>query len=116
MAKTATTSLSYSLSGDNFGGSGPLYSLSVSNLSGTPPGSFTLANGFNSIPIPAAALGVVIVPPPGSAVTKTIKGVTGDTGMPIDPANPTLLRFTAAQNANLGLTANGAETITLLWV
>ena len=67
------------------------------------------------IPVPAAALGVTIVPPPTSTNGKTLKGVTGDTGIPIDPANETSLTFTAGQNATLGITSIGAETITLFW-
>lgn len=115
MAKTATTSVSYALSGDGFNGSPPLFAETFQNTSGTPPGSANLVAGFNSIPVPATALGVTIVPPPGSTNGKTLKGVTGDTGVPIDPANPTMLKFTAGQIANLGITSVGTETVTLLW-
>lgn len=115
MAKTVTTVCTQTIAGDNFTGQGPLFSESLANAAAVPPGSFTLAAGFNSIAVPAAALGVVIVPPPGSANTKTLKGVTGDTGIPIDPAHTTTLTFTAAQNAAIGITSGGVEILTLLW-
>ena len=115
MAKLVTTVVQQTISGDNFTGQGPIFSESLANATGVPPGSFTLAAGFNSIPVPAAALGVVIVPPPGSANTKTLKGITGDTGIPIDPAHSTKLTFTAAQNATIGITSGGIEILTLLW-
>lgn len=117
MAKTVTTTTTISISGDNFVGatSGPLFSETVTNTTGNVPGSFTLAAGFNSIPIPASAVGVIIVPPPGSAITKTLKGITGDTGIPIDPANSTRLKFTAGQNATFGITSSGIEVLGLLW-
>jgi hypothetical protein len=114
MAKTNTTSLSYSVSGESFLGT-PMFAQVFTNTSGLPPGSFTLAAGFNSIPVPATALGVTIVPPPGSTNTKTLKGVTGDTGIGVDPASPIVLKFTAAQIANIGITSGGVETLTLLW-
>lgn len=116
MAKTTTTTISQVIAGDNFAGQGPIFSQAMANSSGNFPGSFVLATGFNSIAIPATAVGVIIVPPPGSAITKTLKGITGDTGLPVDPANPTMLKWTAGQNATFGITASGAETIGLLWL
>jgi hypothetical protein len=115
MAITTTTTSTQTVSGNSYLGQAPLFSEIISNTSGNIPGSFVLANGFNSISIPATAVGVIIVPPSGSSVTKTLKGVTGDTGIPIDPANSTRLKFTAGQNSAFGITANGAETIGLLW-
>lgn len=114
MAKTVVTSTTVSLSGDGWGGA-PLFSESVSNLSGSTPDSVLLAGGFNSIPVPATALGVTIVPPPGSVVTLTLKGITGDTGIPIDPINSTRLKFIAGQNATFGITASAPVTVGLIW-
>lgn len=114
MAKTVTTVTTVSLAGDNFGGA-PLFSESVQNLSGNAPGSAALTTGFNSIAVPATALGVTIVPPPSSTVALTLKGITGDTGVPIDPANSTRLKWTAGQVATLGITAGAAVTVALVW-
>lgn len=114
MAKTVTLRVSYAVSGDGFSGS-PLYDQQFQNVSGTPPGSFTLAAGFNSIPVPATALGVLIVPPPTSTNGKTLKGITGDTGTAMGIATPFYLSFTAGQLATIGITSVGIETLTLLW-
>lgn len=114
MAKTVTTVTSVSLSGDGFGGA-PFFSESVDNTSGNAPGSIALAAGFNSIPVPATSIGVVIVPPPGSVVTLTLKGVTGDTGVGIAAAASSHLAWTAGQMANLGITASAPVTVELIW-
>jgi hypothetical protein len=115
MSKTVTTVVQSTVVGDGFGGFGPLYNAAQVNVAGLPPSSFTLAVGFNTIPVPAAALGVVIVPQTGSVATKTLKGVTGDTGVPISPAGNCVLTWTAAQVASLGITSSAIETLTLIW-
>lgn len=115
MSKTVTTVVQSTVVGDGFGGFGPLYNSSTANPAGLAPSSVTLAAGFNSIPVPATALGVVIVPPTASTNGKALKGVTGDTGIPIAPAGVTVLTWTAAQVAALGITSVGAETLTLIW-
>src|SRR5579863_9172690 len=97
MAKSATTTVQYGLSGDNFSTSttGPMYANTNTNAAGSVPGSITCATGFNAITAPATCLGVTIVPPPGNAVTLTLKGVTGDTGILLSPTQPTVLSFTS---------------------
>ena len=115
---TATAILSaYVAGGAGFLGTSPLYSSSLSNTNGAPPGSAVLATGFNSIPVPSTAAGVVIVPPSGSTTTLTIKGLTGDTGLPIAPSAPFYWNFTAAgAQATIGILAGAAVTVTLIWV
>ena len=103
------------VTGDGFPGNGNFWSTTVTNVTGTTPGSFTLAAGFNSIAVPATATGVWIVPPPGSANGKTLKGVTGDTGLAFGPATPIMLSFTAALIATIGITSVGIETLSLFW-
>src|SRR5271165_1777164 len=95
MSKTVTTTVAVTLSGDGFAGA-PFYTAAIVNTGGAPPGSFVLTVGFNTIPVPAAALGVTIVPPVGSVNVKTLKGVTGDTGFQLAQSGSTLLPFTAA--------------------
>jgi hypothetical protein len=114
MSKTNVATISITVSGDGF--TGPVFSAVLTNTSGTAPGSVTLAAGFNSVPVPASALGVCIVPPVNSANIKTIKGITGDTGQQLGTATVTVFTFTAAQIANLGITSTSAETLTLLWL
>ncbi len=115
MAKTVTTTIAVTLSGDGFGGA-PLYSQSYVNTSGLAPGQVTTSNGFTSIAVPAAAQGVLVVPPPGSTLVKTYKGVTGDTG--IQSSGPGLVRidFTPGQVASFGVATTGVEQLELIWL
>ena len=52
-------------------------------------------NGFSAIPIPAGASGAIVTPPAANVVALTLKGVTGDTGIPMHLTNPTVLSFAA---------------------
>lgn len=71
----------------------------------------TLASGANTITVPSWAAMVIIVPPSNNTQTLTLKGVTGDTGVPISETAPTLLSFTAATiPANFVITAGGATS------
>lgn len=69
-----------------------------------------LANGFQAIAIPAGSRGALIVFADGSTVTKTLKGVTGDTGILLDPTGWHVLRFAATPPASFGITCSGADT------
>ena len=54
----------------------------------------TLASGANTITVPAAGTvptAVTIVPPVGNANLITLKGVTGDTGVPLHKTDPTTI-------------------------
>ena len=115
MAISAVASIGIQLTGNGFPGNGNLWTATVTNAGGLPPGSFTTAAAFNSIPIPATATGVIIVPPNGSVITKTLKGVTGDTGIILAVANPTYLTFAAGAQATMGITASGIEVLQLFW-
>lgn len=50
-----------------------------------------LASGANTITAPTAATATrcTIIPPSGNAVLLTLKGVTGDTGVPLHKTDPT---------------------------
>jgi len=113
MAKSVTSTIAYSLSGDGF--SGPIFNLATVNGTGIAPGSITLAAGANTVTVPATAVGVTIVPPAGSANAKTLKGIAGDTGILLNPAVPTSLAFTAAGVATFVINSAGTETVALLW-
>jgi hypothetical protein len=69
-----------------------------------------LANGFNTITVPAGARGCLIEFKPGSTVTKTLKGVTGDTGIALDPIGWNVLRFGSSPPASFGITTSAADT------
>lgn len=46
-----------------------------------------LTSGYNSVTVPSGATGVVIQPPFGNTVQLTLKGATGDTGIPMHKTN-----------------------------
>jgi hypothetical protein len=115
MAKTVTTTISVSIVGDGYGGSGPFFNQSIVNATGLAPGSVNTINGATTVTVPATALGVVIVPPAGSALVKTYKGVSGDTGIATSAIGTTVFVWTAAQIANFVIATTGIETIQLIW-
>ena len=74
--------------------------------------SLTFGSGtFISTTGPAGAYGVLIEPPAGNLVGLTLKGITGDTGIPIASNLPTLIPFGTPTNQNtVGLTSANAIT------
>lgn len=76
--------------------------------------SVALVNGANTLTPPTGATFLLIVPPATSTVTKTLKGISGDTGVPVSPSQ---IIFLALANTNpLVLTTNNTETIDLYWL
>jgi len=67
-----------------------------------------LSSGANTITPPTGAKAVTIIPPSANAVTITLKGVTGDTGVPLHLTDPTSIGLASA--AAFVLTAGGALT------
>lgn len=64
---------------------------------------------FISTPSPIGAFGVLIEPPAGNLIQLTLKGITGDTGIPLASNLPTLIPFfNPAIANNVGLTSAGA--------
>lgn len=74
-----------------------------------------LAAGNNVVTLPVGAIGVVIDPPVASTNAKDIKGVAGDTGVPMRPGSPMVLNF-AAGTVNFSIQSAGIETIALHWL
>lgn len=77
----------------------------------------SLTSGFNAFTVPTGATHVIIEPLTG-AVTWTLKGVTGDTGIALAaaatlPTRPTALSLGSAPA--LGITTNGNATARLYW-
>jgi hypothetical protein len=79
----------------------------------TPP-SFTiqdiLANGDNTIVVPALADGCIIIFDPTSVVTKKIKGVGGDTGIVVSKDKWMVLTFDATPPTNFIINCSAADT------
>lgn len=72
-----------------------------------------LASGFNTISVPTATScsGVLVVFAAASTGTKTLKGVTGDTGIVLNPSGANFISFNvAAPPASFGITLTAADT------
>lgn len=85
--------------------------------------AISLVMGANTIsasncPAIATASGVFLLPPPGNGTTLTLKGVTGDTGIPIAfTGAPTFLSFANPGPTSFVITASSTLTNLLLaWV
>ena len=79
----------------------------------TPPQEETqlvLASGANTITVPALAIGCIIIFDSTSAIVKTLKGVTGDTGILLRPTSWNVLSFTAAATASFVINASAEDT------
>jgi hypothetical protein len=117
MAKTATVNISVTVQGDginlSYNAGGPETDTAAP---GGGPQAFQLTQGFNTIAIPAGAIGVLIVPPSASTNVKIIKGLNGDTGQTVAPNQPVLFSFNGSP-ASFGLTSNNVtpETVMLLF-
>ena len=72
-----------------------------------------LVTGPNTITPPNDAVGVTIVPPDDNAVTLTLKGVTGDTGVPLSLVDPSSLGL--ASDAAFVITAGGNVTVRFIF-
>ena len=85
----------------------------------------TLAVGPNTITVPAGATNAIIIPPndaypqpnPNWGGTLTLKGVTGDTGVPISSFFPTVLPFDATNTpSSFVLTATAIGTLQVKFI
>ncbi len=84
--------------------------------------NIALASGANTInatncPAIATAAGVFFFPPPGNGVTITLKGASGDTGLPVAfTGAPTMLSFANPPLSSFVLTTNSTlANFYLVW-
>lgn len=80
----------------------------------------SLAIGTNTITLPTGGTtvrGATIVPPAANTQTLTLKGVAGDTGVPLHLTDPTSIAFPAAgAPASFVLTAGGViDGLRVIW-
>lgn len=81
---------------------------------------FSLAAGANTITLPTggtAPLGATIIPPAGNTQALTLKGVGGDTGIPIHKTDPTSISFdSSAPPASFVINAAGiVNGLRIVW-
>lgn len=114
MAATASVTITGSVAGGPSGSKTMSIPVISSATSTDALGVVALSSGFNSVTVPSNTTGVVIVPPAGNTQTITLKGVTGDTGIPLHVTNATLLTLPSS-STTLGVTVGGAITCELFW-
>lgn len=101
MAATSTRTISITYTGDVVG-----TEITAAAINAASPGQLeikTLASGNNTINAPSGGttpIACTIVPPVGNTAGITLKGVAGDTGIPIHKTDPTSI----AIDSSLGLT------------
>lgn len=110
MATTSTRVTTIVFTGDVTG----TQTISAASNAASPGGEvlMTLASGFNTITIPTGGSTVTactIIPPSGNAQTLTLKGVTGDTGVPLHLTDPSTIAL-AGNTTTFGLTAGAQIT------
>jgi hypothetical protein len=88
----------------------------VNGASGDAITDLSSASGNNTITVPGAMyVGCIISPPPGNATAIILKGVAGDTGIPLHLTNPTVLSIPAGTTSFVLNVAGTAVAITILW-
>lgn len=115
MSKIATISLGFTVTGDSIIAtqvSVPAFGSQASPYEHQP---VALVNGANTLTPPTGTLFVILIPPTNSAITKTLKGVSGDTGIPLVTNLPSFLSLVASPGTFV-ITANGAETLDVYWL
>lgn len=75
--------------------------------------TFTPASGANTVTVPSWAKVAIIIPNVSNLVGMTLKGVTGDTGVPISPTVPTELPWPSSPPASFVITAASLFTTSL---
>lgn len=75
--------------------------------------SYSLVSGANTITPPTGVTGVTFLMPSGNTVVITLKGVSGDTGIPLNLTDPTSLGLNSTNT--FVLNAASAVTIQLIW-
>lgn len=114
MSKSVITTLSVSASGDGI--SAFTYSdggFTNAAATGGIMQSVSLTAGANTLTPPSWALRALIVPASSSTNAKTLKGVSGDTGIPLAVAETSKIALASA--ASFVVNSTGTEVITVYW-
>lgn len=114
MSKVSSVSIAGSVNGDGISETFGAFNITNLTAPGGVPQNVSLSSGNNTLTPPAGAQWVLIVPPTVSTVAKTIKGVAGDTGIPIAPAAPFLWGLPASPGSFV-INAASAEVVQVYW-
>jgi hypothetical protein len=117
MAKTSTTTVTMSVTGDGVSLSYTPLGAPIVNAAAPAGGpvAIALAAGDNTITVPPGAVGFILVPPAASVVVKRLKGIAADTGFTLAPATPSVIALPTAA-ASVLLNASATETVSIQWI
>ena len=116
MSVTATRTTTITFTGDTTG----TETISAASNAAS-PGSIeikTLASGANTITLPTGGSTVVactMVPPTGNAVSITLKGVSGDTGIRLHNTDPSTLSFDSSVTTFVLTTGSAITGVRFFW-
>jgi len=81
----------------------------INNYSPSSDEMIDLASGFNAIAVDSTHGRIIcFIPPRGNTAVMTLKGVTGDTGIPLNPQGPTVISLPATSPyTTFGITCAG---------
>lgn len=82
------------------------------------PGSIQVTDlvlGANTITVPSDAVGVTILPPSGNTIGVTLKGISGDTGVPLHPTDPTSIGLSAGATTFVVTVVDNIATVRFIW-
>lgn len=88
------------------------YIISPSSTNNYAQSEVTLASGANTITVPSWCSFVIIRPDPTNTVALFLKGVSGDTGVPLGLIQPTLINFPGSPPASIVVAAAFVFTTT----
>lgn len=109
MAKTATGRADIAITGD---GMNAVLTVTLPTNAASPYQHLQHATtaAYAALPTPPTGTSfVVIIPPSGSTLAKTLKGVTGDTGVPLSTSQPSIIALAGV--SVFGILATGVETL-----
>lgn len=97
MAATAVVQITGTVFGLPEGGTKVLGPLTLVNVtSPAKEDTITLAGGTNTLTLPTGTRLVLIIPPTGNVTTISLKGLTSDVGVQLDPGVPSLVAVPAS--------------------
>lgn len=102
---------------NEFSGDYTFQAISTAAENSATPGQMdspTLSSGNNTITPPTGAQAVTIVMPSGNTTLVTLKGVNGDTGIPLHLTDPTSIALHTTSTFVLSA-ASGLTGIRLIW-
>lgn len=115
MATTANWTATLVLSGDDT--ATKVHTAAANSASPAYDMFVNLSSGANTFAVPGAGTTrrITILPPSGNTVLITIKGITGDTGIPIHKTDPTSVALDTTFASIVLNAANTINNVRIIW-